>query len=253
MAQKGQTVNFNKNHYETAAWQAQSVVVGIDEVGRGCLAGPLVTAAVILPPHRLNRLLKDSKLMTAEDRIRAYNWVFKHCWYGVGIVHNRLIDQHNIWQATLIAMKKALVNLLATCPHTPSAVLIDAMPLNLFDTHYKNIPVHHFPKGERKSSSIAAASIVAKVTRDCLMQQYDKLFPGYHLGKHKGYSTRVHKASVIELGPSIIHRMSFLGKTLPPAIDGHNEQQELFVPAQGLDKEQIIPEGEGNDEKQSVC
>src|SRR5437667_10726215 len=111
---------FNKNAFEIAAWNTQSVVVGIDEVGRGCLAGPVVAAAVILPVNKDSRHLKDSKLMTHEERLKAYTWIAKHCHIGVGIIHNRIVDQHNIWQATLIAMKKALVNLLAMSPHTPS-------------------------------------------------------------------------------------------------------------------------------------
>lgn len=254
MARKRQTVNFKKDQFEITAWQAQSVVVGIDEVGRGCLAGPLVTAAVILPQNKRSRLLKDSKLMTESERLQAYNWIIKHCWHGLGITHNRLIDQHNIWQATLIAMKKSLMQLLATYPHkNPSAILIDAMPLNLFDTHFKDIPVHHFPKGERKSSSIAAASIVAKVFRDQLMQHYEQLFPGYKLGQHKGYSTPAHKAAVREQGHSIIHRMSFLGKTLSPEHDDQNEQQQIFNGIQN--QEPIMLEGERNDEgkDESIC
>ena len=230
MVKKRQTVNFKKNFFENAAWKQKSVVVGIDEVGRGCLAGPLVTAAVILPPFRATyRLLKDSKQLDLSERILAYKWINKHCWYGVGIVHNRLIDQHNIWQATLIAMKKALIHLLAISPYKqqPSGILVDAMPLELLDTSYKDIPVHYFPKGEQKSSSIAAASIVAKVTRDHLMQQFDAIFPSYKLGQHKGYSTKIHKNVVKEQGHSIIHRMSFLGKTLSIEDDEHDQQQIL--------------------------
>jgi len=226
MAIKRQRVNFNKNFFEKAAWAEQNVVCGIDEVGRGCLAGPLVTAAVILPPNKANRLLKDSKLMTKDERIKAYHWIIRNCWYSVGIVHNRLIDQHNIWQATLIAMKKALVNLLATAPK-PSAILIDAMPLNLWDTSYKNIPVHHFPKGERKSSSIAAASIVAKVKRDQMMNTFGRIFPGYNLASHKGYGTKDHKQAIGVQKRSIIHRLSFLGKTLAELEDDYEEQQSL--------------------------
>jgi ribonuclease HII len=205
-------INFNKNFFEKAAWDEQKVVTGIDEVGRGCLAGPVVTAAVILPINKPNRLLLDSKLLTPEERVKAYNWIVKHCWYGVGITHHRLIDQRNIWQATLIAMKKALVNLLAVCPQKPSAILIDAMPLNLFDTDYKDIPVHYFPIGERKSSSIAAASIVAKVTRDRMMEQFDIIFPGYKLKDHKGYSTPTHKKLINVQQHTIIHRLSYLDR-----------------------------------------
>jgi len=204
----------SKNMYEFAAWEAGRLVVGLDEVGRGCLAGPLVTAAVMLPLGKAHRQLKDSKVMDADERATAYRWIVKNCHFGVGIVHHRIIDEHNIWQANLIAMQKALLNLLATTPIRPSAILSDAVPLKLTDTAFANIPFHSFPKGERYSSSIAAASIVAKVTRDAMMEKLDLVFPGYKLGQHKGYCTAVHQTAVRELGPSIIHRMSFLKNLL---------------------------------------
>ncbi|MFC1845601.1 ribonuclease HII [Candidatus Dependentiae bacterium] len=218
----------NKDDYEKTAWKQQSVVCGVDEVGRGCLAGPLATAAVILPSRSCYPLLKDSKLLSEPQRIKAYNWIIKRCWYATGIVSHQAIDRHNIWQSTLMAMKKAVLNLLSVCPHRPSALLIDAMPLKLLDTDYKNIPVHHFTKGESKSSSIAAASIVAKVTRDRLMRIFDPIFPGYHLGQHKGYSTKKHKAAVVALGPTIIHRTSFLGKTLNQESRENERQESIF-------------------------
>lgn len=227
MNNKAKKATFNKNTFEAAAWQAQSVVIGIDEVGRGCLAGPVVAAAVILPINKDSRHLKDSKLMTHEERLKAYNWISKRCYMGIGIIHNRIIDQHNIWQATLIAMKKALVNLLAISPHKPSAILIDAMPLTLFDTSYKDIPVHYFPKGERKSSSIAAASIVAKVTRDRMMDHFDLVIPGYNLCENKGYATKTHKTAIKNTTHSIIHRMSFLDKTLSHQNDQRGQQLPL--------------------------
>jgi ribonuclease HII len=198
-----------KNGYEREAWQQKNYICGIDEVGRGCLAGPLVTAAVILPINKTSSLLQDSKLLTAGERLKGAVWIMKNCWYAYGIVNHRTIDRHNIWQATLIAMKKALVNLLATSP-SPSAILIDAMPLKLTDTGYNDIPVHHFPKGECKSSSIAAASIIAKVKRDEMMVKFASLFPGFDLQEHKGYSTKKHKAILLEEPPLIIHRRSFL-------------------------------------------
>jgi len=204
------------------------VVCGIDEVGRGCLAGPVVTGAVILPIGSTYRRLKDSKAMTAKERELAYNWIIKNCWYSTGIVSNQTVDRHNIWQATLIAMKKAALQLLVTCPYRPSALLIDAMPLKLNDTNYKNIPIHHFYKGESKSASIAAASIVAKVTRDRLMQAFDPIFPGYYLSNHKGYSTKKHKAAISSLGPTIIHRSSFLGKIDKGEPSEQSGQRSIF-------------------------
>ncbi len=210
MSQSRQAVNFKKNFFENSLWEQQKLVVGIDEVGRGCLAGPLVTGAVILPLNSHSRLLRDSKLLDPQERLRAYNWIIQHCFYQIGIVHHRIIDQHNIWQATLIAMKKALVNLLSQTRQQPGAILVDAMPLKLEDTGFGHIPVYYFTKGERKSSSIAAASIVAKVTRDALMEKYDELIPGYQLGQHKGYCTKIHQLHIQQMRHSIIHRLSFL-------------------------------------------
>lgn len=228
---KRQRVNFTKNTHEFSAWAQEGMVCGIDEVGRGCLAGPLVTAAVITLPHKTSRLVKDSKVLTEEERYLAARWIAKSSWIGYGIVHHRVIDQHNIWQATLIAMKRALINVLAICPHTPQAILVDAMPLKLLDTSFKDIPVHHFPKGERLSSSIAAASIMAKIKRDELMSKLDPVVPGYFLGQHKGYSTAKHQKSVKELNRSIIHRQSFLSSLLGQGLAPENsqeEQQSLF-------------------------
>jgi ribonuclease HII len=213
-----------KNQYEHTAWQANSLVCGIDEVGRGCLAGPLVTAAVMLPPHTNNSLLKDSKTMSATDRATAHTWITQNCYCGIGIIHNRLIDERNVLQATILAMKKALIHALATSPLVPSAILVDAVPLTLFDVGHQTIPVHHFTKGESKSSSIAAASIVAKVTRDNLMTKFATLFPGYHLEEHKGYGSQSHLAAISKHQHSIIHRTSFLNNIDQEHSDGAYQQ-----------------------------
>ncbi len=217
-----------KNAFEHEAWARQKLICGIDEVGRGCLAGPLVTAAAILHPGKNSRLIKDSKLLTEPERLKAYDWLIKNSWHGIGIVHHRLIDQHNIWHATLIAMKKALVHALATTPTRPECILVDAMPLNLSDTSYHDIPVRHFYKGESKSSSIAAASIIAKVTRDAMMTRLEPLFPGYHLAQHKGYSTPLHKTCVQEKSPSIIHRQSFLTNICNPCQEPESGSQQTL-------------------------
>ncbi len=227
MASTRQTVNFCKNYFEKEAWTNGQLVAGLDEVGRGCLAGPLVTAAVMLPLNKPHRCLKDSKLMNLEEREKAYGWIIKHCAYQVGIVHNRIIDNHNIWHSTLIAMKKALIHLLAQNVPTPRSIVVDAMPLNLKNTSAARIPLYHFIKGERKSSTIAAASIIAKVTRDRLMNEYERAFPGYKLGQHKGYSTPAHKNCITEQGHTILHRHSFIDHIINPAQMEHNEQQTL--------------------------
>lgn len=203
-------IKFPKNHFELAAWSMQQVTCGIDEVGRGCLAGPLVSAAVIVPINTSYKGLKDSKLLTEAERNQSYRWITKHCWYGVGIVSAQFIDIQNIWQATLISMKRAVINLLSIYPYAPHVILIDAMPLTLHDTAYRAIPIRSFPNGEKKSISIAAASIVAKVYRDALMTTADTVIKGYGLSQHKGYGTIAHKEAIVKKGPSIIHRESFL-------------------------------------------
>lgn len=213
----------HKNELEHQAWQKGEYVCGIDEVGRGCLAGPLVTAAVILPLNKTSRLLMDSKLLTEEERHKGALWIAKNCWYSYGIVDNRTIDRHNIYQATLIAMKKALVNLLATSPR-PAAILIDAMPLKIDDTGYLGISINYFPKGEKKSSSIAAASIIAKVKRDEMMGKFNEIFPGFYFDEHKGYATKKHRDCLKTQHPLIIHRQSFLHKV--DTLGNHDELDE---------------------------
>jgi len=215
-----------KNRFELASWASGRVVCGIDEVGRGCLAGPLVTAAVILPPNKLSPLLKDSKTLTAPQRLKAFAWIERHCWYGVGVVSNHLIDKHNIRGATFLAMKRALAHALAACPHSPELILIDAMPLELSDTSSKGIPVYYFPDAERKSSSIAAASIVAKVRRDAIMGKLAAAFPGYSFQEHKGYGTRTHQEALQHQKRSLIHRLTFLSKFISKPSE-HEDQQTL--------------------------
>jgi len=222
------TLNISKNFYEKSLWKQEKLVVGIDEVGRGCLAGPVVTAAVILPINKTSSLLKDSKVLTLEERNKAYEWIIRNCYHQIGIVHHRLIDQHNIYQATKICMKRALVNLLTHCNDPIGAIVIDAMPLTLEKTGFGALPVYHFYKGETKSSSIAAASIIAKVTRDRMMESYETLFPGYALGKHKGYATPIHQEAIRKLRESLIHRTTFLGAFLDKGTDETKSQQTLW-------------------------
>lgn len=102
--------DFRKDSYEHLAWGEKSLICGVDEVGRGCLAGPVVAAAVALPIGKTSRLLKDSKILKKDELIKGYEWILKHCWYGLGIIHHRTIDEHNIYQATLIAMNAQLYN-----------------------------------------------------------------------------------------------------------------------------------------------
>jgi len=125
-------------------------------------------------------------------------------------------------------MKRAIINLLSIRKHIPCAILVDAMPLQLSDTAFRDIPIHSFAKGESLSSSIAAASIVAKATRDRIMGKLDGIFPGYQLRNHKGYGTKEHRKALDKQKHSIIHRVSFLNKTFDKGENDKKKQQSLF-------------------------
>jgi ribonuclease HII len=215
--------------YEETSWSQNRTVCGIDEVGRGCLAGPVVTAAVVLKPHSINESIKDSKVMTHLERLKACEWIIKNGFFSIGMAHHRTIDQYNIYESTQKAMKRALNGLFVTIPSfmVPEAILIDAMPLPLLDTAHSAIPVHSFCKGEDKSISIAAASIIAKVYRDALMDRFNEIIPGYEFERHKGYATKVHRDVLATVGSSILHRISFIGKAIAKKEDVHESQQSL--------------------------
>lgn len=178
-------------------------IAGIDEAGRGPLAGPVVAAAVILPFGLEIFGLDDSKRLTPARRDELFDEItLKAEGIGVGIADHEAIDRINILQATLLAMTEA-VNFL---PSSPDYLLVDgisAVPVN--------IPQRTLVKGDAHSASIAAASIIAKVTRDRLMEGYDSLYPGYGFAGHKGYGSAAHLAAIRTLGPCEIHRKSFRG------------------------------------------
>lgn len=222
---------FNKNFFEKDAWQNSCYVCGIDEVGRGCLAGPLVTSTVILPQDTTYKLLKDSKIMTEEDREKAYNWITQNCIFSTAVTSHRIIDKLNIYQSTLLTMKKSLLQILQSIPYGHEKikyVLIDAMPVSLNNLNiYKNINIKFFNKGESRSSTIAAASIVAKVTRDRLMKKINTVFPKFNFSENKGYGTVNHLKTLNECGPSIIHRTSFITK-IGEVSNEAQLQQQLF-------------------------
>lgn len=213
------TEKFKKNSFELEAWATNDLVVGIDEVGRGCLAGPVVTAAVVLFPHVSHPLLRDSKELTSEELQKAYKWLTTHSKFATANCNHLEIDRVNIYQATRIAMDQALVNLSFFLEKKPKYVLIDAVPLIHNSGDHE---VRYFIKGERKSTSIAAASIIAKVTRDRIMCTFDKIFPAYGFSHHKGYATKEHKIAVRNFGNSCIHRTSFISK-----IEESDEQQSI--------------------------
>lgn len=198
----------SKMDYETAAWRVKQVVCGVDEVGRGCLAGPVVAAAVIFPVGAIIANVRDSKLLSPKELFYLAEAITAQAWYGIGIINPYLIDICNIRQATRLAMERALGNLFAICPIKPSKILVDAMPLRGYDGG--QIGSVSAPKGETWSYSIAAASIVAKVKRDQLMATYSTMFAGMDFDKHKGYGTKEHYLRLDQYGKIILHRQSFL-------------------------------------------
>jgi ribonuclease HII len=177
-------------------------VAGIDEAGRGPLAGPVAAAAVILNPQRLPRGLNDSKQLAPEERDRLYDEILRHALaVAVAFASAAEIDSINIRQATFSAMRRALMAL----PAAPRHVLIDGNDLPPDLCH----PAETIIKGDAAIASIAAASIVAKVTRDRLMRRLCVHYPVYRFSKHFGYATKVHLAAIAEHGPCPFHRLSF--------------------------------------------
>ncbi|MCB6203396.1 ribonuclease HII [Extibacter muris] len=177
-------------------------ICGIDEVGRGPLAGPVVAGAVILPKDNPILYLNDSKKLSAKKRELLYDEIMeKAVAAGIGIASPQRIDEINILQATYEAMRMAIADL----KMRPDILLNDAVTIPEVD-----IPQVPIIKGDAKSVSIAAASIIAKVTRDRLMVEYDEVLPGYDFAKNKGYGTKAHIAGLKELGPSPIHRATFI-------------------------------------------
>ncbi|HLB94016.1 MAG TPA: ribonuclease HII [Candidatus Babeliales bacterium] len=219
-----------KNYYENLFWNQDQVICGIDEVGRGSLFGPVVAGAVILAKNAPSSLLIDSKKLTHNELIIANNYLLKHSYYALGMASHVEIEQLNIYHATLLAMQRACYNLFSICKLRPAAIVVDAMPLILKSNTYAEIPVYHFPKGEDYSSSIAAASIMAKVYRDQLMVAYDQSFPGYLLGAHKGYGTVQHQAALATKGPLFMHRKKYLSSAKQQANLGvvYAKQTAIF-------------------------
>lgn len=183
-------------------YKIYGTICGIDEAGRGPLCGPVVAAAVILPDEYNILYINDSKKLSETKREEVYKEIDKYAVaYGVGIVSPERIDEINILQATYEAMRTAIHKLSVT----PDILLNDAVTIPMVDI--KQVPII---KGDAKSQSIAAASIVAKVTRDHLMEEYDKLYPEYGFAKHKGYGTAAHIKAIKEYGLCPIHRRTFI-------------------------------------------
>jgi ribonuclease HII len=175
-------------------------MAGVDEAGRGPLAGPVVAAAVILVRSETLAGIDDSKKLSAKRREELYIKIARSSIVGIGFADEKQIDELNIYEATRVAMKKAVLNL----PHTPASLLIDG-PMYL-DLELEQKGVIH---GDGKSASIAAASIIAKVFRDHWMRKLHELYPVYGFHNHKGYGTVEHMRALREKGPSSVHRRSF--------------------------------------------
>ena len=202
--------------FEQAAWRrGLTRVAGVDEAGRGPLAGPVVAAAVILPPGGRIEGVDDSKRLTTEERTRLCDVIgARAVAVGVGMADPATIDRVNILEATRLAMRQALAALAAA----PELVLTDYVVLDGLECPQKNLV-----QGDRRSASVAAASIVAKVTRDRIMEAADRDYPEYGFGRHKGYPTPEHRAALVRHGPCPLHRRTFAGV---------GTQGELFVGSQ---------------------
>lgn len=185
--------------------QGYTLICGVDEVGRGPLAGPVMAGAVILPPDTELVIpgVDDSKKVSPKKRAELYGIIQeKAIAWAVGAADVETIDRINILQATMLAMRRAIEQL----DPQPDALLVDALTL-----HDISIPQQPIVHGDARSVSIAAASILAKVTRDTLMEELDELYPQYGFRDNKGYGTAAHIAAIREYGPCPIHRKSFIG------------------------------------------
>lgn len=180
-------------------------IAGIDEAGRGPLAGPVVVASVILPQDSMIEGINDSKKVSEAKREKLYDLIINEAIsYGIGIIYQDEIDEINILQAT----KKGLTEAIKQMEIKPNIIMVDA--LSGIDT--LGIPYKSIIKGDAKCYSIAAASILAKVTRDRIMREWDKIYPEYGFGSHKGYGTAKHITAIREFGPCPIHRRTFIKK-----------------------------------------
>ena len=191
-----------------------NLIIGVDEVGRGPLAGPVVAAAVSLRKFDFSVPIRDSKKLTPLQREEAFREIYQRAYVGIGMISESVIDQTDILQATFFAMHNAVVNLIAWLPPAKTnqknftqgiCLLVDG---NCFrsDLPYKFKTII---KGDEHVLSIACASIVAKVTRDRVLNMYHRVYPGYGFSQHKGYPTLGHKAAIRRLGPSLIQRRTF--------------------------------------------
>lgn len=207
---------------QNIASKGEFLVVGVDEAGRGPLCGPVVAAAVcykntdFIIPVELEKdfaLIRDSKKLSEKQREKIYDLIQEHFSVGIGIVHADTIDRINILEATFLAMKSAISQLMKNIPAQPESHGRGSQAYIFVDGNQKipnlSLSQETVVGGDGTVKSIAAASIIAKVTRDRMILEYDKEYPQYGLAKHKGYGTKVHMDALRKYGPTPIHRMSF--------------------------------------------
>lgn len=188
-------------HEHALISQGFSVLAGVDEAGCGCWAGPVYAAAAILPLDSRIGMIRDSKTLSASQRLDLVEIIkAKSVAWAVGAASVQEVDELNIRQAAFLAMRRALASL-STKPH---AVLCDGFMIPNI-----TIPCHRVVRGDKYVKSIAAASIIAKVSRDEELRQLDEVYPGYGFAEHKGYGTKTHQIALRKLGPCAIHRMSY--------------------------------------------
>jgi len=252
---------FKRHHFEALADREGFLVAGIDEVGRGPGAGPVLAAAVVLHPGKRHPLLKDSKILTADQRAKAYTWLLQNSWHGWASISAHCIDHNGIAEATKIAMERAFHNLCQVLTTVPTAVLVDAVPLSLPLRRDKNSPpdpflslcskqlrsnltedqaesvlrnprdkVIAFYYGEQQSRTIAAASIIAKVIRDQIMTTLAPLFPIYGFGDHKGYTTPAHRYAIDTYGISVLHRRVWKSNQMATPSSATQDVPEASMP-----------------------
>ncbi len=203
-----------ENYEDTLKEKGYNFIIGIDEAGRGPLAGPVVASAVALKSSRFTHTIADSKKLTQKKREQAFNEIYQNAYVGIGIINEWVIDECNILNATYHAMNNAVRQLVNTLPleSTQQNDFFQKVYLLVDGNRFKpTVPyrLESVVKGDAKIMSIACASIIAKVTRDRILKTYDDVYPQYGFRQHKGYPTKQHQEAIKEFGLSDIHRKSF--------------------------------------------
>ena len=192
--------------------QGFDFVIGVDEAGRGPLAGPVTAAAVLLKTQIFQNKIDDSKKLTSAQRLKAFEEIYDNAYVGVGIMNEEIIDRNNILEATYLAMNNAIRDLVARLPESLEDNFSSRVCLLIDGNRFKSDLPYAYKAivgGDARVTSIACASIVAKVTRDRILDTYDKIYPEYGFRQHKGYPTLAHKQAIARHGLSLIHRKTF--------------------------------------------